>query len=98
MLAGWQPTQKTLSNRRYRAKNPDRAAAHDAVRYALAAGRLARTFECADCGADGPTHFDHYRGYYEKYRLTVREVCPQCHAKSEQARRTARGGRIASHA
>ena len=61
----------------YRANNPDKARARDAVHRAVRAGRLTRPNTCERCDASGPVHGHH--GDYSK-PLAVQWLCSICHA------------------
>lgn len=61
----------------FRAKFPEKAAAHDACKNALASGRLVRPDRCEDCGAICKPH-----GHHEDYAkpLDVVWLCRPCHS------------------
>ena len=56
--------------------------AHDAVRYAIKRGRLARptSLPCLDCGSLA-AQYHHHRGYERDHWLDVVAVCISCHRK-----------------
>ena len=64
----------------YQRRHPERAAAHRAVKAALAAGRLERK-PCRDCGATN-SHGHHHLGYAAEHRLDVIWLCPPHHRRA----------------
>lgn len=70
---------------RFRAKYPEKAAAHDAVKLALASGRLVRPVACQMCSAtpEKPLHA-HHDDYSEP--LVVIFACRDCHRQLDATR------------
>lgn len=71
---------------RFRAKYPEKARAHDAVKIAIASGRLVRPLACQRCAAAKPLHAHHHD--YTK-PLNVVFVCRDCHRVLDSERREA---------
>lgn len=63
----------------YRARHPERIAARDAVKRAVAAGRLPRVslLRCVFCG-EPASRYDHFKGYSQEHRLAVVPACSAC--------------------
>lgn len=70
--------------RRFRAKYPQMAAAHDAVRFALRRGELRRPSRCETCLLSIKPHA-HHDDYSRP--LEVRWLCRACHRNADLARR-----------
>ena len=73
--------KKLVYKKRYRAKHPDAAKAHDAVRRAKKAGRLV-VLPCETCGV-GEGVQAHHDDYTQK--LNVRWMCGRCHRRHHGA-------------
>jgi hypothetical protein len=82
---GWASRNKRAYVDRFRAKYPEKASAHDAVRSALRSGRLVRPTECQRCGLTKPIHAHH--DDYSK-PLDVTFACRDCHRQLDVERRT----------
>lgn len=67
----------------FRSRHPEKAAAHDAVRLAVAKGSLRRPFYCKRCG-DPHRPFAHHDDYTKP--LEVRWLCRRCHRIADKAR------------
>lgn len=71
------------AQRRWRARNLEHArvlgAAAEAVRRAVAAGRLQRPTRCSSCGREATIHAHHHNGYDKAHHLDVRWLCVACH-------------------
>lgn len=69
--------------KRFRAKHPEKAAAHDAVFDALRGGRLVRPSVCDQCGV-----VCRPQGHHDDYTkpLSVRWLCRPCHRIADRAR------------
>lgn len=80
---------RTKENRRYRLRNPEKVRIRNIVTHAIRDGLLppSKTQECMDCGGQA-ARYDHYRGYSERYALTVEPVCVKCCAAREKKRGT----------
>ena len=63
----------------YRARHPERIAARDAVKRAVAAGRLPRVslLRCVCCG-EPATRRDHLKGYAVEHHLATVPLCSAC--------------------
>lgn len=73
-------SRKTLHNKRWEAKYPEKRLAHKRVEVALRQGALERT-PCEFCGAqEVHAHHDDYA-----QPLSVRWLCPPCHRKVHAA-------------
>jgi len=53
--------------------------AQDAVKSAVASGKLKRPDRCGKCGRKSRIEAHHYKGYDRKYWLNVRWLCRSCH-------------------
>jgi hypothetical protein len=73
--------KKIAYKKRFRAKYPEKAKAHDAVRRAKKRGVLIPQ-PCVDCGAKEGVHAHH--DDYSKV-LVVTWLCPPCHRKRHGA-------------
>lgn len=70
--------------RNYRKNHPERAHAHDAVKYAVKTGKLLspKKFVCIYCWCEKPTiatEYHHWLGYQKQDQLNVIPVCRICH-------------------
>jgi len=81
---GWRSRDNVYYKDRFRAKHPEKAAAHDAVSRAERQGRLHRPAACQRCGIIGKTHA-HHDDYAQP--LQVLFVCRPCHRVLDAARR-----------
>ncbi len=63
----------------YRARHPERIVARDAVKAAVAAGKLPRVslLRCVFCGEQA-SRYDHFKGYAPEHRLAVVPACSGC--------------------
>lgn len=79
----WSSRNKRQYVDRFRAKYPEKAAAHDAVRDALQSGRLVRPATCERCGSMKPLHAHH-----DDYSLPLAVVfaCRDCHRHLDSVR------------
>lgn len=86
---GWASRNKRAYVNRFRAANPEKASAHDAVHYALRTGKLARPDVCERC-ACRPTEPLH--AHHDDYSrpLAVVFVCRPCHRVLDAQRQQAR--------
>lgn len=73
---GWASRNKRVYVDRFRAKYPEKAAAHDAVRNALQRGDLVKPLACERCGASVPVQ-SHHEDYSQP--LIVDWFCGDCH-------------------
>jgi hypothetical protein len=75
---GWRSRNHSFYASRFRAKHPEKFAAHRAVHQAVRAGHLVKSDRCEICGepAAKPLH-----GHHDDYSqpLAVRWVCRPCH-------------------
>lgn len=80
-------TEKGIASRR-RGKLAEKLSlksrARDAVKRALACGKLFRTNLCVSCFDIGKTNFHHYIGYEPHNRLNVMELCTKCHGEEHR--------------
>lgn len=83
---GWRSRDKRAYVDRFRAKYPEKAAAHDAVRDALSAGRLIRPVGCQCCGR--PVRLQAHHDDYAQ-PLVVTFACGPCHRLLDAERRAA---------
>lgn len=83
---GWASRNKRAYVERFRARNPLKAAAHDAVRAAIQSGRLVRPKACERCGATPLRPLDSHHHDYSK-PLDVEFVCRRCHRVADEERR-----------
>lgn len=81
---GWASRHKRVYVDRFRAKYPEKARAHDAVKNALASGQLARPTICSRCGVAKPLH-SHHQDYAKP--LDVVFACRDCHRQLDAERR-----------
>jgi len=81
---GWASRHPRVYVDRFRAKYPEKARAHDAVKNALKRGDLIRPVACQQCGLVAPLHA-HHDDY--GHPLAVRFVCRACHRALDDARR-----------
>lgn len=72
---------------RFRAKFPEKNAAHDAVQSALYRGALTRPSCCSACGGVGQPPSAHHDDYSQP--LAVRWLCRPCHRIADRVRRSA---------
>ncbi len=95
---GWASRRPRVYVNRFRAKYPEKAAAHDAVKAALRSGVIARPAACEQCGQP-PAAGKSLHGHHDDYRLllTVRWLCQPCHlafhAEADGAEGQSTGGR-----
>lgn len=70
------------ANKKFRQKNPEKYAAHEAVTIAVASGKLVKPDTCSSCG-----NFARVQGHHEDYSkpLDVVWLCSTCHAKRHHA-------------
>ena len=68
-------THKTVQNRRFHQKHPEKRKAHKMVEAALASGALSRS-NCERCGAEEAQAHHHDYGQ----PLSVRWLCQECHS------------------
>lgn len=82
---GWRSRDRRAYVDQFRAKYPEKAAAHDAVKLALASRALVRPMACETCGlvARLQAHHDDYA-----QPLQVRFLCGRCH-RAHHARNAA---------
>jgi hypothetical protein len=80
---------RTEENRRYRLRNPEKVRIRNIVTHAIEDGLLphANTKDCVGCGGRA-ARWDHYRGYSQRYALTVEPVCVKCCTAREMRRGT----------
>jgi len=71
--------------RRWRDKNPEKWAAHIAVKSAIRSGKLVKAERCENCGADKPEA--HHQSYEESQHLVVQWLCRPCHNKAHDLRK-----------
>lgn len=81
---GWRSRDKRAYVNRYRARNPQIARAHDAVKRALASGDLVRPDLCQRC-QKAPAIHSHHEDYAAP--LDVLFVCRPCHRVLDAERR-----------
>jgi hypothetical protein len=93
----------TKSNRwyvdRFRAKYPEKAAAHDAVKNAVQAGRLVKPSTCQRCGKPFEKRLLHSHHHDYSKPLEVVFACRDCHRALDEDRRNSErhlGNRAAS--
>ena len=77
--------EKRASLARWRAANPEKARAQDAVKKALRSSRLVCPETCSSCGATGCRIEAHHDDYAK--RLDVRWLCKPCHVLADRARK-----------
>lgn len=84
---GLSGNKRTYVNR-FRAKHPEKARAHDAVKNAIARGVLVKPLSCERCGCEPiePLHA-HHQDYARP--LTVVFLCRPCHRQADAALRLA---------
>jgi hypothetical protein len=75
---GWRE-RKRLATQRWRERNREKHAAHNAVARALASGKLERPEQCAECGETSRLEA-HHADYAKK--LEVVWLCRYCHAQT----------------
>lgn len=65
--------------KQYAKNNPDKRAAHDAVKYAVRKGYIpaAKDCQCIECG-QAAEHYHHW-SYKREHRLDVIPLCSKCH-------------------
>lgn len=83
---GWASRNKRAYVNRFRAMNPEKARAHDAVKSAIVAGRLVRPTACERCGITTNRPLDSHHDDYSR-PLDVRFVCRACHRILDAERR-----------
>ena len=88
--AGWEPAQKTKTNRRWYQANPDKERAQRLVRHARAKGWLPTVGECAVCDTTGPVEYHHHAGYKGAAARRVVPLCVACHNDQHHAKRIPR--------
>lgn len=90
---GWASLNKRVYVDRFRAKYPEKARAHDAVKNALATGVLVKPETCGRCGEKRPL-----AAHHENYArpLVVVWTCRDCHRNLDRLRRDAEPARKAS--
>lgn len=81
---GWASRHKRVYVDRFRAKYPEKARAHDAVKNALSSGLLVRPVHCQRCGLPKPLH-SHHDDYSQP--LAVVFACRDCHRQLDAERR-----------
>lgn len=81
---GWASRNKRAYVDRFRAKYPEKARAHDAVKRALVTGLLVKPLACERCGEKRPlaSHHDDYG-----QPLVVVWTCRSCHPELDRLRR-----------
>lgn len=65
-------------------------AAHDAIKRAVASGRLIRPQACEKCLVKSKLHAHHHRGYSKEHYLDVQWLCPKCHSAFQLGRKRPR--------
>jgi len=75
---GWRERRR-LATQRWREKNREKQAAHNAISRALASGKIERPEHCERCGEECRPEAHHED--YEK-RLEVVWLCRHCHART----------------
>lgn len=73
------PALVAAKMRRYRAQNPEKDAARNAVQRAIKRGHLIRPTSCQYCGKIARLHGHHHNGYTGKHKLDVVWLCQPCH-------------------
>lgn len=78
--------KQAASYRRWREKNLEHARiahrANEAVRRAVADGRLIKPGSCQRCGTSRQLHGHHHMGYEKEHMLTVLWLCIPCHERA----------------
>jgi hypothetical protein len=80
---GWASRNKRAYVDRFRARYPEKARAHDAVRSALRTGRLTKPALCQECGEPPTEPLHAHHADYSK-PLAVLFVCRDCHRKLDR--------------
>ena len=83
----------------YRARNPEKTSAHQAVSRAIARGSIIRPRKCDECGAESDgTRRTQIHAHHDDYSrpLDVRWLCPSCHVKRHAVARFEQGERQAA--
>jgi len=72
----YKPNARTLTNRRYRARHPEKVLAHGRLKEAVKAGRIVKPASCEWCTSSDGLHAHHFD--YEKAASVV-WLCNNCH-------------------
>lgn len=77
--------------KRFNDRHPNQQKARDAVKYAVAAGRIPwpDSLQCHYCPAQAK-QYHHYKGYKPEHWLEVVPVCIKCHHKNRRLSRNER--------
>ena len=58
--------------------------AHHAIEIAIHRGEIKRPLLCEGCGMETTIQAHHYKGYAQKYHLTVQWLCQNCHVQAHR--------------
>src|SRR6266545_1301509 len=80
------PGRRSKDRESWKLRNPQKHAAHMAVRAAVRSGELERPNYCSECLIGGPPIEAHHGlGYAPKFRLIVIWLCRPCHVKKHRS-------------